>query len=424
MDESSLGVHQIKFMIKTSPGFSNGSGVAQHADGTLNFGQVTTWNNCWWLVVDTDLETSWTPIDELDGPLCLDGGNGGVDVLGDNITSVQHATGHVFTVTWITFDHLVGRLKGGVGDFSNGELFMVGFLGGDDWSIGGEREMDTWVWYQVGLEFSKIDVEGTIKSEGGSDGADDLSNKSVQVGVGWSFDVEITSADIVDGFIVNHESTVRVLKGSMGGQDGVVWLNNSGGDLGSWVDSKFKLGFLSVVYRETFHEEGGESRSGATTEGVEDEETLETCTLISQFSDSVKDKVDDFLSDGVVTSGVVVGGIFFASDELFRVEELSVGSSSDLIDYGWFQVNEDGSWDVFTSTSFAEEGVERVVTTTDGLVTWHLTIRLDTVFQTVQFPTGVTDLATGLTNMDGDTFTHIEVLWLKMLKKEGTNLSL
>jgi len=79
---------------------------------------------------------------------------------------------------------------------------------------------------------------------------------------------------------------------------------------------------------------------------------------------------------------------------------------------------------VFASTSFAEEGVERVITTSDGLVTWHLTIRLDSVFQTVQFPTGVTDLATGLTNMDGDTFTHIEVLWLKMLKKEGTNLSL
>jgi len=63
---------------------------------------------------------------------------------------------------------------------------------------------------------------------------------------------------------------------------------------------------------------------------------------------------------------------------------------------------------VFASTSFAEEGVERVITTSDGLVTWHLTIRLDTVFQTVQFPTGVTDLATGLTDMDGNTFSHDE----------------
>jgi hypothetical protein len=109
-----------------------------------------------------------------------------------------------------------------------------------------------------------------------------------------------------------------------------------------------------------------------------------------------------------VTTSVVVSSIFFASDELFRVEKLSVSSGTDLIDYGWFQVDENGSWDVFASTSFTEEGVEGVITTSDGLVTWHLAIRLDSVFQTVQFPTGITDLDTGLANMDRDTFTHID----------------
>ncbi|KAL4226984.1 hypothetical protein ACF0H5_014960 [Mactra antiquata] len=119
MDESSLGVHKIEFMIKTSPGFGDGSGVAQHADGTLYLGQITTWYDGWWLVVDTDLETSWTPVDELDGSLGLDGSNGGVDILWYNITSVQHTASHVFTVTWVTFYHLVGWLEASVGDFSN-----------------------------------------------------------------------------------------------------------------------------------------------------------------------------------------------------------------------------------------------------------------------------------------------------------------
>ena len=59
----------------------------------------------------TNLESSWAPVDELDGALGLDGGDGGVDVLGDNITTVQHAAGHVFTVTWITLNHLVGWLS-------------------------------------------------------------------------------------------------------------------------------------------------------------------------------------------------------------------------------------------------------------------------------------------------------------------------
>uniref|UniRef100_H2XVR9 Uncharacterized protein n=1 Tax=Ciona intestinalis TaxID=7719 RepID=H2XVR9_CIOIN len=88
-------------MVKTSPCLCNSSGVAQHADGTLYLGQVTTWNDGWWLVVDTDLETSWAPIDELDGSLGLNGCNSGVDVLGDDVTSVQHAARHVFAVTWV-----------------------------------------------------------------------------------------------------------------------------------------------------------------------------------------------------------------------------------------------------------------------------------------------------------------------------------
>ena len=85
---------------------------------------------------------------------------------------------------------------------------------------------------------------------------------------------------------------------------------------------------------------------------------LETSTLISQFSDSVEDKVDDFFTNGVVTSGVVVGSIFFTSDQLFWMEELSVSTSTDFINNSWFQINKDGTWDVFASTSFGEKGVE------------------------------------------------------------------
>ena len=58
--------------------------------------------------------------------------------------------------------------------------------------------MDTWVWHQVGLEFGNIDVKGTIESEGGSQGGDNLGNESVQVGVGWSLDIEVSSADIIN----------------------------------------------------------------------------------------------------------------------------------------------------------------------------------------------------------------------------------
>ena len=106
----------------------------------------------------------------MDGSLGFDVGDGCVDVLWNNITTVQEAAGHVFTVTWVTFDHLVGWLETCVGDFRDGELFVIGFLGRDDWCVGGQREVNTRVWNQVSLELSKIDIEGTIESEGSGDG--------------------------------------------------------------------------------------------------------------------------------------------------------------------------------------------------------------------------------------------------------------
>jgi len=197
----------------------------------------------------------------------------------------------------------------------------------------------------------------------------------------------------------------------MCGKDGVVRLYNCGGHLWCWVDREFQFGFLSVINGETLHKEGGESGSGTTTEGVEDKETLKTGTLIGKLSDSVKDKIDDFLTDGVVTTSVVVGGIFFAGDQLLGVEQLAVGTGSDLIDNSWLKIDKDGSWDVFSSSSFAEEGVEGIISTSDGLVTWHLTIRLDTMLQAVELPASITDLDTGLTDMDGDALTHFYVLF-------------
>ncbi len=78
--------------------------------------------------------------------------------------------------------------------------------------------MDSRVGHQVGLEFSNIDVEGTIESEGGSQGGDDLSDESVQVGVGGSLDVEVSSADIVDGLIVEHDGNISVFEEGVSGE--------------------------------------------------------------------------------------------------------------------------------------------------------------------------------------------------------------
>ena len=318
-------------MVESGPCLGDGRRVAEHAHGSLDLGQVSAWNHSRRLVVDADLESGGTPVDELDRSLRLDGGNGRVDVLWNDVSTIQHAAGHVLSMAWITLDHLVGWLEAGVGDLGHSQLLVVGLLGRDDRSVGGQREVDAWVGHQVGLELRQIDVESSVEAEGGRDGADDLSDESVQIGVGRSLDVEVTTADVVDGFVVDHEGAVRVLQGRVCRQDGVVWLDDGSGDLWSGVDGKLQLRLLSVVDAESFHEQRSETGTRATTEAVEDEETLETGALVGQLTDSVEYEVDDLFADGVVTTGVVVGGIFLASDELFRVEELTVGSGSNLI---------------------------------------------------------------------------------------------
>ena len=88
------------------------------------------------------------------------------------------------------------------------------------------------------------------------------------------------------------------------------------------------------------------------------------------------------------------------------MEELSIGSGSDLIDDSWLEIEEDGSWNVLASTSLREEGVESIITTTDGFVGWHLTIWLNTVLKAEKLPAGVTDLDTSLTDVDRNDFSH------------------
>jgi len=285
---------------------------------------------------------------------------------------------------------------------------VISFLGGDDWGIRGQHEMDSWVWHQVGLELSDINVQSTIESEGGSEGGDNLSDESVQVGVGWSLDIEVSSADIVNGLVIKDNGNIGVLQKGVSGEHGVVWLDNGGGDLWGWVHGETELGFLTVINGKSLEEKGSESGTGSSTDGVEDEETLETSALIGKLSDSVEAEINDFLTNGVMSSGEVVGSIFFTGDELLWMEELSVGSGSDLIDNGWLEIEEDSSWDVLTGTSLGEEGVESVITTTDGFVGWHLTVRLDSVLEAEKLPAGVTNLDTALTDVDGNNFSHDE----------------
>jgi hypothetical protein len=159
-----------------------------------------------------------------------------------------------------------------------------------------------------------------------------LCDETVQVLVVGALDTEVPSADVVDGLVVDHEGAVGVLEGGVGGENGVVWLDDWGGDLRRRVDTELELALLAVVDRQTLHQQGTESGTGSTAEGVENEETLQTRAVVGNAADLVEDLVNELLSDGVVTTGVVVWGILLSGDHVLGVEERSVRTSADLVD--------------------------------------------------------------------------------------------
>ncbi|XP_053659332.1 tubulin alpha-1 chain-like isoform X1 [Anopheles marshallii] len=170
-------------MVQASPGFGDGRGVGQHAHGTLHLGQIASRHDGRGLIVDANLETGRTPVHELDRALRLDGGDGRIHVLGHHITTVQHAARHVLAVTWVALDHLVGRLEASVGDLGHRQLLVVRLLGRDDRSVRDQREVDTRVRHQVGLELGQIHVQGTVESERSRNGRHDL-RECISVHVG------------------------------------------------------------------------------------------------------------------------------------------------------------------------------------------------------------------------------------------------
>merc|ERR1719490_447080 len=78
VDEGPLGVHQVELVVQSRPRLSDGGGVGEHTDGTLHLGEISTRDDSRGLVVDSNLESSGTPVHKLDAPLALDGCDGGV----------------------------------------------------------------------------------------------------------------------------------------------------------------------------------------------------------------------------------------------------------------------------------------------------------------------------------------------------------
>ena len=118
---------------------------------------------------------------------------------------------------------------------------MGALLVGNDGRKADQWVVDSWVWDQIGLELGEIDIECTIEAQTRSDGRDYLCYQAVQVLEIRSWDIQIAATNIVDGFVIDKESTIGILDSAVSRQDSVVGLDNSGRDLWCRVDGELEL---------------------------------------------------------------------------------------------------------------------------------------------------------------------------------------
>ena len=162
------------------------------------------------------------------------------------------------------------------------EAFVRATVAGHNRGIGDQGVVDTRERNQISLEFGQVDVEGTIETKTGSDGADDLGDQTVQVLIAGTGDVQVAAADIVDSLVVDQERAVGILNGAVSRQNRVVWLHDGVGHTGRRVNGELEFGLLAILGGKTFEQQSTESRSSTTAERVEDHETLQGSAVVYQ----------------------------------------------------------------------------------------------------------------------------------------------
>ncbi len=64
---------------------------------------------------------------------------------------------------------------------------------------------------------------------------------------------------------------------------------------------------------------------------MKEQETLHGMTFLTDFLDFIHGNLNLLFANGVMAPGIVIGSVFFASDQLISAEQLSVSASSNLI---------------------------------------------------------------------------------------------
>ena len=106
---------------------------------------------------------------------------------------------------------------------------------------------------------------------------------------------------------------------------------------------------VGVFLSDFGDQESSHTRTGTTTEGVGQLESLETVTALSLLSDNIENRVDEFSALCVVTLGPVVSSSALSEHKVVWTEDLSEWSGSYWVHGSRLEINKDSPGDIFAS---------------------------------------------------------------------------
>jgi len=311
----------------------------------------------WWNGAEGSLDVVGDPFNEVGSVLVLDVADLVLNLLHGDLTPVDGRAGEVTAVAEVAGSHHVLGVEDLLGKLWHSDgTEMVSTTAGQR-SETDHEEVQTWEWNHVDSKLSKIAVELTRETQASGDTGHDGRDQVVQVAVRWVVELQSAHADIVQRLVVDTEGLVRVLDELVDGQGGIVWLDDSVGDLWRWHDGEGSHHAVWKLLANLADEKRTHTGTSTTTKGVGDLETLEAIAALSLTTDNVEDLVDELGTLSVVTLGPVVSGTGLAEDEVVGAEKLTERTSTDSIHGTWLQIDEDGTWDVLVARSLVKVDV-------------------------------------------------------------------